>query len=53
MMMYVHNDANQSFERVQAETSIYTLKPVPKNYHTNLPTFIISYMEEGIAIKVR
>ena len=38
---------------MKTETHMYTLAPVPKNYHSKIPTCIICSMEEGVVRRVK
>ena len=51
-MSYVDNEANQNFERAQAETIMHTPTPVSNNYHTKITTYTIFSKEEGIMIRL-
>ena len=50
--MYVYNDENLIFERVQTETPMQTHTPVPKNYCTKLQTYIFFSTKEGFKRRV-
>ena len=52
-MTSVDNEENQNFERVQTETPMHTTTPVPKNYHTKIPTYIICSMKEGVMRRMK
>ena len=52
-MTYVDNEENQNFEMVQIETPMNTPTPVPKDYHTKIPTCITFSMEEGVVKRVK
>ena len=48
MMTYVDNVENQNFKRVQTEIPMNNPTPVPKHYHTKIPTCMIFSMEEVV-----
>ena len=52
-MICVDNEYNQNIERVQTETPMHTPTPVPKNYHTKIPTCVICSTEEGVMRRMK
>ena len=47
-MTSVDNEENQNFDRLQTKIPMNTPKPMPKKYHTKIPTCMVCSVEEVV-----